>query len=88
MIWLFYHTHTTTNAGEDNQRSDSLSNSRSQHIQSVLRYDTTSTNQMTLDEETLENVKTFTYLDSIIDEHGGSDTGVKVRIGKVRAPYL
>ncbi|VDP30435.1 unnamed protein product [Schistosoma margrebowiei] len=36
----------------------------------------------------LEDVKTFTYLGSIIDEHGGSDADVKARIGKARAAYL
>ncbi|VDP67982.1 unnamed protein product [Schistosoma curassoni] len=36
----------------------------------------------------MEDVKTFTYLGSIIDEHGGSDADVKARIGKARAAYL
>ncbi|VDO78118.1 unnamed protein product [Schistosoma margrebowiei] len=36
----------------------------------------------------LEDVKTFTYLGSIIDEHGGSDADVKAWIGKARAAYL
>ncbi|VDP32283.1 unnamed protein product [Schistosoma margrebowiei] len=35
----------------------------------------------------LEDVKTFTYLDNIIDEQGGSDADVKARIGKVKAAY-
>ncbi|VDP63601.1 unnamed protein product [Schistosoma curassoni] len=39
-----------------------------------LRYNTTCTNQTTFDGEALEDVKTSTYLGSIIDEHGGSDT--------------
>ncbi|VDP27529.1 unnamed protein product [Schistosoma margrebowiei] len=34
------------------------------------------------------HVKTFTYLGSNIDEHGGSDADVKARIGKARAAYL
>ncbi|VDO86817.1 unnamed protein product [Schistosoma margrebowiei] len=42
----------------------------------------------TIDREDLEDVKTFTYLGSIIDEHGGSDADVKARIGKARAAYL
>ncbi|VDP24398.1 unnamed protein product [Schistosoma margrebowiei] len=54
----------------------------------VLRYNTACTNPITIDGEDLENVKTFTYLDSIIDEHGGSDADVKARIGKARAAYL
>ncbi|VDP38013.1 unnamed protein product [Schistosoma margrebowiei] len=41
----------------------------------VLRYNTACTNPITIDGEDLEDVKTFTYLGSIIDEHGGSDAG-------------
>ncbi|VDP64816.1 unnamed protein product [Schistosoma mattheei] len=54
----------------------------------VLRYNTTCTNRITLDGEALEDVKTFKYLGSIINEHGVSDAGVKARIGKARAAYL
>ncbi|VDO68715.1 unnamed protein product [Schistosoma mattheei] len=36
----------------------------------------------------MEDVKTFTYLGSLTDEHGGSDADVKARIGKSRAAYL
>ncbi|VDP66202.1 unnamed protein product [Schistosoma curassoni] len=39
----------------------------------IIRYNTTCTNRITLDGEALVDVKTFTYLDSITDEHGGSD---------------
>ncbi|VDP22768.1 unnamed protein product [Schistosoma margrebowiei] len=46
------------------------------------------TNPITIDREDLEDVKSFTYLDSIIDEHGGSDADVKAQIGKARAVYL
>ncbi|VDO78156.1 unnamed protein product [Schistosoma margrebowiei] len=51
----------------------------------VLRYNTACTDPITIDRE---DVKTFTYLGSIIDEQGGSDADVKVRIGKARAAYL
>ncbi|VDP42272.1 unnamed protein product [Schistosoma curassoni] len=53
----------------------------------ILRYNTACTNPITIDED-LEDVKTFTYLGSIIVEHGGSDADVKARIGKARAVYL
>ncbi|VDO78426.1 unnamed protein product [Schistosoma curassoni] len=43
----------------------------------ILRYNTACTNPVTFDREDLEDVKTFTYLGSIIDEHGGSDADVK-----------
>ncbi|CAH8520680.1 unnamed protein product [Schistosoma curassoni] len=54
----------------------------------ILRYNTACTNQITLDEEAYEDVKTFTYLGSIINENGGSDADVKAWIGKARAAYL
>ncbi|VDP05860.1 unnamed protein product [Schistosoma margrebowiei] len=54
----------------------------------ILRYNTVCTNLITIDGEDLEDVKTFTYLGSIIDEHGGSDADAKTRIGKARAAYL
>ncbi|VDO89560.1 unnamed protein product [Schistosoma margrebowiei] len=53
----------------------------------ILRYNTECTNPITIDREDLEDVKTSTYLGSIIDEHGGSDADVKVRIGKARTVY-
>ncbi|VDP03447.1 unnamed protein product [Schistosoma curassoni] len=48
----------------------------------------TPTNPITIDEEALEEVKTLTYLGSIIDEQEGSDADVKVRIGKTIAVFL
>ncbi|VDP47495.1 unnamed protein product [Schistosoma margrebowiei] len=38
--------------------------------------------------KTLEDVESFTYLGSIIDEQGGSDADVKARIGKARTAFL
>ncbi|VDO57784.1 unnamed protein product [Schistosoma margrebowiei] len=54
----------------------------------ILRYNTTCNNRITLDGEDLEDVKTFAYLGSITDEHGGSDEDVEARIDKARAAYL
>ncbi|VDP29106.1 unnamed protein product [Schistosoma mattheei] len=54
----------------------------------ILRCNTACINPITNDGEDLEDVKTFTYLGSIIDEYGGSDADVKARIGKARAAYL
>ncbi|VDP53795.1 unnamed protein product [Schistosoma margrebowiei] len=54
----------------------------------ILRYNTECTNPITIDGEDLEDVQTFTYLGSIIDEQGGSDADVKARIGKARSAYL
>ncbi|VDO64239.1 unnamed protein product [Schistosoma margrebowiei] len=53
----------------------------------ILCYNTECDNQITLYREDLKDVQTFTYLCSIIDEHGGSDAAVEVRIGKARAVY-
>ncbi|VDP45568.1 unnamed protein product [Schistosoma margrebowiei] len=53
----------------------------------IFRYNTACTNPITLDGEDLEDVKTFTHLGSIIDEHGGYDADVKARIGESRAAY-
>ncbi|VDP41775.1 unnamed protein product [Schistosoma curassoni] len=54
----------------------------------VLKFNTENSNTITLDGETLEDVESFTYLGSIIDEQGGSDADMKVRIGKARAAFL
>ncbi|VDP62148.1 unnamed protein product [Schistosoma mattheei] len=54
----------------------------------ILQYNTACTNPITIDGEDLEELKTFTYLGIITDEHGGSDADVKARIGKARAVYL
>ncbi|VDO69449.1 unnamed protein product [Schistosoma margrebowiei] len=54
----------------------------------ILRYNMACTNRITHGKEAFEDVKTFTYLGNIIDEHGGSDADVKARIDKERATYL
>ncbi|VDO88981.1 unnamed protein product [Schistosoma margrebowiei] len=54
----------------------------------VLKCNNRNSNPITLDCESLEDVGFFTYLGSIIDEQGGSDAVVKVRIGKARATLL
>ncbi|VDP43856.1 unnamed protein product [Schistosoma curassoni] len=57
-------------------------------ISKILLHNTACNNPITIDGDDLEDVKTFTYLGSIIDEQGGSDADVKARIGKVRAAHL
>ncbi|VDO73559.1 unnamed protein product [Schistosoma margrebowiei] len=54
----------------------------------VLKFKTKNSNPITLDDKTLEDVKSFTYLGSIIGEQGGSDADVKARIGKLRDSFL
>ncbi|VDP72059.1 unnamed protein product [Schistosoma mattheei] len=47
----------------------------------ILRHNTACINPITTEGEDLGDVKTFTYLGSIIDEHGGSDAYMEARIG-------
>ncbi|RTG81912.1 uncharacterized protein DC041_0005420 [Schistosoma bovis] len=54
----------------------------------VLKFKAENSNPNTLERETLEDVESFTYLGSIIDEQGGSDVDVKARIGKARVAFL
>ncbi|VDP47843.1 unnamed protein product [Schistosoma margrebowiei] len=54
----------------------------------VLKYNTENTNPIILDRETLEDVESFMYLESIFDEQGGSHLDVKERIGKARTAFL
>ncbi|VDP30907.1 unnamed protein product [Schistosoma margrebowiei] len=54
----------------------------------VLKYNTENRNPITIGGETLEDVESFTYLGSMIDEQGGSDVDVKARIGNARAAFL
>ncbi|VDO54588.1 unnamed protein product [Schistosoma margrebowiei] len=54
----------------------------------VLKFKAENSNPITLDGETLEDVESFTYLGSIIDEQGESDADVKARIGKARVAFL
>ncbi|VDP48024.1 unnamed protein product [Schistosoma curassoni] len=44
-------------------------------------------NNITLDGETLEEVKSFIYLASIIDEGGGCDADVKARFGQPKTAF-
>ncbi|VDP64676.1 unnamed protein product [Schistosoma mattheei] len=54
----------------------------------ILKYNTDNTDPLTLDGETMEDVESFTYLGSIIDEQRGSDADVKARIVKARTAIL
>ncbi|VDP28238.1 unnamed protein product [Schistosoma curassoni] len=54
----------------------------------ILLYKSTYNNRITHDGEAMEDVKLFTYLGSITDEHDGSDADVNVQICKARAVYL
>ncbi|VDP54255.1 unnamed protein product [Schistosoma margrebowiei] len=54
----------------------------------VLKFKAENSSSITLDGKTLEDVESFTYLGSTVDEQGGSDANVKARIGKARTAFL
>ncbi|VDP28092.1 unnamed protein product [Schistosoma margrebowiei] len=54
----------------------------------MFHWDTENTDPSTLDGKTLEDVESFTYLGSTVDEQGGSDVDVKARIGRAKASFL
>lgn len=54
----------------------------------ILKTNSTSTEPVTLNGSPLEEVQSFTYLGSIIDQQGGTDADVKARIGKARAAFI
>ncbi|VDO66130.1 unnamed protein product [Schistosoma margrebowiei] len=69
-------------------RKDRSCTDRIATLRSSSNNQSENTNAITSDDKTLEDVKSFTYLGSIIDEQGGSDADVKARIGKARAASL
>jgi hypothetical protein len=53
----------------------------------ILKINTSNTEAVKLGDNNLEEVKSFTYLGSVINQQGGTDAYVKTRIGKARASY-
>lgn len=51
----------------------------------VIKYETESTIQVTIDVVSLKVVEAVTYLGSIVDKQGGSDAGVKSQISHTMA---
>lgn len=54
----------------------------------ILKIHATSTEPVKLRGKPLEEVESFTYLGSIIDNQAGTDADVKAKIGKARAAFL
>lgn len=54
----------------------------------MIKYNTQNTNSITVDGETLELLEAFTYMNSIIDQHEGSNADVKVRNDKARTTFI
>ena len=53
----------------------------------ILRTNATCETSIMLEGETLEEVKDFRYLGSIVDTHGGTEDDVKKRISKARVAF-
>ncbi|KAL6461214.1 hypothetical protein MHYP_G00311800 [Metynnis hypsauchen] len=53
----------------------------------VLKTNASNETPITVQGEALEEVRSFTYLGSILDNCGGTDADVKTRIGKARAAF-
>jgi hypothetical protein len=53
----------------------------------ILKINSTSTDPVTLKGNNLDEVSSFTYLGSVINQQGGTDEDVKSRIGKARAAF-
>ncbi|VDO76816.1 unnamed protein product [Schistosoma margrebowiei] len=87
---LLSHTHEQMQMKTDSVAAVSVSVGLSIHKEKtkVLKFKAENSNPITLDGETLEDVESFTYSGSIIDEQGGSDADVKARIGTTRATFL
>ena len=54
----------------------------------ILKVNAVSMEPVKLEGNESDQVETFTYLDSIIDKHGGTDADVKARIGKARGAFI
>ena len=54
----------------------------------LLRTNITNEDAIRIHGEPIEDVKSITYLGSIVDDHGGTDANVKARIGKARADFI
>ena len=54
----------------------------------ILKINTSSNSQISINGNPLEEVDSFTYLGSIIDRDGGTDADVKARIGKARGAFI
>ena len=54
----------------------------------VLRANTPNEDPIQLEQERLEDVDSFTYLGSVVDQQGGSDADIKARLGKARTAFI
>lgn len=53
-----------------------------------MRFNTPNTTPVIIDDRPIKEVDSFTYLGSIIDKQGGTDSDVTARVGKARAAFI
>ena len=58
------------------------------HKTKILKTNSTSTEPVNLGDNNLEEVETFTYLGSVVNEQGGTDADVETRIEKERVSFI
>ena len=93
---LLSHTHTHTQHEQMKMKITSVAETSAsvgliihREESKILKYNTENTNPISLDVENLEEVGSFTYLDSsTIYEQGGPYADVKTKTGKSRAAFL
>ncbi|VDO61849.1 unnamed protein product [Schistosoma margrebowiei] len=87
---LLPHVHRQVQVKKTSVAADSTSVGLNIHKgkSEILKYNKENINQITIDGETLEDVESFTYLRSIIDEQRGCDADVNARIGKATTAFL
>ena len=54
----------------------------------LMRINTSTNNPVTVEGKPIQEVDSFTYLGSIIDRQGGTDSDVTARVGKARAAFI
>ncbi|XP_069063748.1 retrotransposon-like protein 1 [Pleurodeles waltl] len=54
----------------------------------ILKANTASTTAITLEDDALEKVEAFTYLGSVIDKQGSTDSEIKAQISKAKAVFI
>ena len=54
----------------------------------LLKVNTTAQAPITVSDEPIREVESFTYLGSTVDKQGGTDSDIKSRIGKARSAFI
>ena len=54
----------------------------------LMKMNTTANAPVTVDGEPLREVESFVYLESVVDQQGGTDRDATARIGKARAAFV